>query len=393
MKPTSESFPAEHQSTMIDHQVPKQSALAGMKVLDLSRVLAGPLCAQILGDLGAEVLKVESPVGDETRKLGKKGVEGSAPYFMGLNRNKRNIVLDFEKPEDRTHLDALILESDVVIENFLQGAMARWGFDYESVLAPRQPQLIYANISGFGWSGPLSGLPGYDAVAQALSGLMSINGHDETGPTRVGVPICDITTGLYASIGILAAWSYRHATGLGQRVDANLYASGLSLMHPHAANWWMQSINPGLSGNAHPNIAPYEIFEIAGERMFLGVVNDGQFARLCRFLGLDAMVDDPRFLNPSQRVLHREVLHQLIKDAMTARWHPLFWRELMLAGVPAGMVHSIPQAFSAEQTKALGLVPRAGFYGTPFPVALSRTPGSERIAAPSLPHANPENKT
>ncbi|MEY3105046.1 MAG: CoA-transferase-like protein, partial [Pseudomonadota bacterium] len=218
MKPTSESFPAEHQSTMIDHQVPKQSALAGMKVLDLSRVLAGPLCAQILGDLGAEVLKVESPVGDETRKLGKKGVEGSAPYFMGLNRNKRNIVLDFEKPEDRAHLDALILESDVVIENFLQGAMARWGFDYESVLAPRQPQLIYANISGFGWSGPLSGLPGYDAVAQALSGLMSINGHDETGPTRVGVPICDITTGLYASIGILAAWSYRHATGLGQRV-------------------------------------------------------------------------------------------------------------------------------------------------------------------------------
>lgn len=368
-------------------------ALAGMKVLDLSRVLAGPLCAQILGDLGAEVLKVESPLGDETRKLGKQGPQGSAPYFMGLNRNKTNIVLDLDNPDDRSRLDALIRESDVVIENFLQGTMARWGFDYESVLAPRQPQLIYANISGFGWSGPLSGLPGYDAVAQALSGLMSINGHEATGPTRVGVPICDITTGLYAAIGILAAWTYRHSTGLGQRVDANLYASGLSLMHPHAANWWMQSINPGLSGNAHPNIAPYEIFDIAGERMFLGVVNDGQFSRLCRFLGLDAMIKDPRFINPAQRVSHRETLHQIIKEAMTARWHPLFWRELMLAGVPAGMVHSIPQAFSAEHTKALGLVPREGFYGTPFPVVLSRTPGSERLTAPNLPKSRSENES
>lgn len=362
----------------------KPAALAGMKVLDLSRVLAGPLCAQILGDLGADVLKVESPVGDETRKLGKPGKEGSAPYFMGLNRNKQNIVLDLENSADRDYLHQLIADSDVVIENFLQGTMARWGFDYETVLAPRQPQLIYANISGFGWSGPLAGLPGYDAVAQALSGLMSINGHDETGPARVGVPICDITTGLYASIGILAAWSYRQATGLGQRIDANLYASGLSLMHPHAANWWMQSINPGLSGNAHPNIAPYETFEIAGERMFLGVVNDGQFARLCRFLGLEDCIKDPRFESPAQRVANRPVLHEMLKSAMAARWHPLFWRELMLAGVPAGMVHSIPQAFTAEHTKALGLVPQEGFYGTPFPVVLSRTPGSERLPAPAL---------
>jgi len=362
-----------------------------MKVLDLSRVLAGPLCAQILGDLGADVLKVESPVGDETRKLGKPGKEGSAPYFMGLNRNKQNIVLDLENSADRDYLHQLIADSDVVIENFLQGTMARWGFDYETVLAPRQPQLIYANISGFGWSGPLAGLPGYDAVAQALSGLMSINGHDETGPTRVGVPICDITTGLYASIGILAAWSYRQATGLGQRIDANLYASGLSLMHPHAANWWMQSINPGLSGNAHPNIAPYETFEIAGERMFLGVVNDGQFARLCRFLGLEDCIKDPRFESPAQRVANRPVLHEMLKCAMAARWHPLFWRELMLAGVPAGMVHSIPQAFTAEHTKALGLVPQEGFYGTPFPVVLSRTPGSERLPAPSLKQSQGES--
>ena len=360
------------------------SALSGMKVLDLSRVLAGPLCAQILGDLGAEVIKVESPAGDETRKLGRPGIDASAPYFSGLNRNKKGIVLDFENPSDRQRLDLLIQSADVVIENFLEGAMKRWGFDYEEVLAPRQPNLIYANISGFGWSGPLSGLPGYDAVAQALTGLMSINGHELTGPTRVGVPICDITTGLYAAVAILAAWTYRTQTGLGQRVDANLYASGLSLMHPHAANWWMQSINPGLSGNAHPNIAPYETFEIKGERLFLGVVNDGQFSRLCRFLSLDHLIEDPRFLHPPQRVAHRQDLHQLIKEALEQRWHPLLWRELMLSGVPAGMVNSIPQAFGAEQTEALGLKPSSGFYGTPFPVVLSRTPATERIPAP--PH-------
>ncbi len=360
------------------------AALSGMRVLDLSRVLAGPLCAQVLGDLGADVIKVESPAGDETRRLGKPGEEGSAPYFMGLNRNKKGIVLNFDNETDRTRLHALIEQSDVLIENFLQGSMARWGFDYETVLAPRQPALIYANISGFGWAGPLSGLPGYDAVAQALTGIMAINGHDETGPTRVGVPLCDITTGLYAAIGILAAWTFRKQTGLGQRVDANLYASGLALMHPHAANWWMQAINPGLSGNAHPNIAPYESFMIRGERIFIGVVNNGQFAKLCRFLALHALIDDPRFLDPSQRVAHRGLLHQIISDALSARWHPMLWRELMLAGVPAGMVHSIPQAFTAEQTQALGLVPREGFFGTPFPVMLSRTPGREQLPAPKL---------
>jgi len=360
------------------------SALSGMRVVDLSRVLAGPLCAQILGDLGAAVIKVESPSGDETRKLGKPGEDGSAPYYFGLNRNKTGIVLDLENDCDRQRLDGLIQDADVVIENFLEGTMERWGFGYEQVLAPRQPQLIYVNISGFGWSGPLRSLPGYDAIAQALTGLMSINGHEQTGPTRVGVPICDITTGLYAAVGILAAWTYRQRTGLGQRVDANLYASGLSLMHPHAANWWMQSINPGLSGNAHPNIAPYESFEIRGERIFLGVVNDGQFAKLCRFLSLDSLIADPRFIHPAQRVANRACLHQLLTNALETHWHPLLWRELMLAGVPAGMVNSIPQAFGAEQTRALGLAPAPGFYGTPFPVMLSRTPSAERLPAPAL---------
>jgi len=361
-----------------------RAALGNMRVLDLSRVLAGPLCGQILGDLGAQVVKVEAPDGDETRRLGKAGSEGSAPYFMGLNRNKRGIVLDLENEKDRATLHALIAEADVVIENFRQGTMERWGFSYEDVLAPRYPALIYLNISGFGWSGPLAGLPGYDAVAQAVSGLMAINGHSETGPTRVGVPVCDIGTGLFATIALPAAWSHRQRSGLGQRIDASLYTSGLSLMHPHAANFWMQGIRPGLSGNAHPSIAPYETFAVSGETLFLGVVNDKQFAKLCRVLELDSLTEDPRFKRPADRVQHRSALHELLAQALARRWHPDLWRDLMVAGVPAGMVRSVEESLCSDQTRALGMEPEEGFFGVPFPVRLSRTPATQRLRPPGL---------
>lgn len=355
-----------------------------MRVVDLSRVLAGPLCGQILGDLGARVVKVEAPNGDETRGLGKAGPEGSAPYFMGLNRNKHGIVLDLEKESDRETLHALIAEADVVIENFRQGTMERWGFSYEEVLASRYPALIYLNISGFGWSGPLAGLPGYDAVAQAVSGLMAINGHSETGPTRVGVPVCDISTGLFATIALLAAWSHRKRSGLGQRIDASLYTSGLSLLHPHAANFWMQGILPGLSGNAHPSIAPYETFEVAGETLFLGVVNDAQFVKLCRVLGLERLPEDSRFKRAADRVRHRSALHELLAQALTRRWHGDLWRDLMAAGVPAGMVQSVEESLRSDQTRALGMEPEDGFFGVPFPVRLSRTPATQRLRPPCL---------
>lgn len=371
-------------------QAGTRGALYGMRVVDLSRVLAGPLCAQILGDLGAQVVKVEAPQGDETRRLGKAGAEGSAPYFMGLNRNKCGIVLDLEDAEDRAVLHALIASADVVIENFRQGTMERWGLSYEEVLAPQYPGLIYLNISGFGSTGPLAGLPGYDAVAQALAGLMSINGHAATGATRVGVPVCDISTGLFAAIALLAAWSYRHQSGCGQRIDANLYASGLSLLHPHAANFWMQDLRPGLTGNAHPSIAPYETFVVRGEAMFIGVVNDGQFAKLCQYLQLDALTDDPRFQRAADRVVHRAALHEMLREAFERCWHPDLWRALMGAGVPAGMVRSVEEALMSEQTSALGLVPDRGFFGVPFPVRLSRTPATQRMRAPALQAASAE---
>ena len=360
-------------------------ALHGMRVVDLSRVVAGPLCAQILGDLGAQVVKVEAPAGDETRRLGNPGPEGSAPYFMGLNRNKHGIVLDLEKPADRSRLHTLIAESDVVIENFRPGSMERWGFSYEQVLAARYPGLIYVNISGFGWSGPLAGLPGYDAIAQALSGLMAVNGHEETGPTRIGVPVCDLSTGLFATIALLAAWSHRKVTGMGQRVDASLYTSGLSLMHPHAANFWMHGIRPALTGNAHPSIAPYETFRVGEHTLFIAVVNDAQFVKLCQTLGIGHAVDDPRFQRSADRVKNRQALHDVLHRALMRTWHSELWRDLMSAGIPAGIVTAVDQALSSEQTRALGMAPDEGYFGVPFPVRMSRTPATQRLRPPPVP--------
>lgn len=362
-----------------------QAALAGKRVIDLTRVVAGPLCTQMLADHGAEVIKIESAQGDETRKLGPPFVDGTAAYFTGLNRNKLGISLDLSRPEARDALMRLLQDADVLIENFLPGTMEKWGLGYDAVLAARFPRLVYCRISGFGTTGPLGNLPGYDAVLQAMCGLMSVNGDDGSGPTRVGVPIIDLATGLSAAFGILLALSERERSGRGQLVDCSLYDTAMALLHPHAANWFASGVTPKLTGSAHPSISPYEKFATGSGEMFLGVVNDGQFAKLCRFIGREDLLEDPRFSRNGPRLENRAQLRQELEKALAKADAGPLCERLMAAGVPAGPVHSVPQALQHAHTMARGMVvEKDGYRGLGVAVKLGRTPGSVRRAPPRL---------
>src|SRR5258708_25283575 len=279
------------------------AGLAGKRIVDLDGVGAGVLCRERVGEHGAEVLKIEPPQGDEARKLGPPFVDGTAAYFTGLNRTKFGRWLDLSRPEAREALLRLLRDADVLIENFLPGTMEKWGLGYDAVLAPRFPRLVYCRISGFGTTGPLGSLPGYDAVLQAMCGLMSVNGDEASGPTRVGVPIIDLATGLSAAFGILLALTERERSGRGQLVDCSLYDTAIALLHPHAPNWFASGVTPKLTGSAHPSISPYEKFMTGTGEMFLGVVNDGQFAKLCRFLGREDLL--ARFARNAPRLENR----------------------------------------------------------------------------------------
>ncbi len=276
-------------------------ALAGIRVLDLSRILGGPYCGQILGDHGADVLKVEPPEGDDTRTWGPPFRGGVASYYMGLNRNKRVQHLDLSSEEGRARLLELAAQADVLVENFKSGTMERWGIGYGE-LSRRFPRLVWCRVSGFGSDGPLGGLPGYDAAVQAMAGIMSVNGESGGGALRVGLPVVDMVTGLHAVIGVLLALQERQRSGRGQLVEAALYDSGLSLLHPHAANWFMDGRVPGRSGNAHPNIYPYDTLRTASEPVFVTVGNDRQFAAFCRCIGRPELADDPRFARAGEPI-------------------------------------------------------------------------------------------
>jgi len=357
------------------------AALAGKRIVDLTRVVAGPFCTQMLADHGAEVLKIEPPQGDETRKLGPPFVDGTAAYFTGLNRNKLGLSLDLSRPEARDALLHLLRDADVLIENFLPGTMEKWGLSYDAVLAPRFPRLVYCRISGFGTTGPLGNLPGYDAVLQAMCGLMSVNGDEASGPTRVGVPIIDLATGLSAAVGILLALSERERSGRGQLVDCSLYDTAMALLHPHAANWFASGITPKLTGSAHPSISPYEKFMTGTGEMFLGVVNDGQFAKLCRFLGREDLLT--RFSRNAPRLENRAELRAELEKSLAKEDAGPLCERLMAAGVPAGPVHSVPQALQHPHTAARDMVvEKDGYRGLGIAVKLSRTPGSVRRAPP-----------
>ncbi len=354
------------------------AALHGLKVVDLTRVLAGPLCTQMLADHGAQVVKVEPPGGDETRQLGPPfDPDGHAAYFSALNRGKRSISLDLSTPGGQQVLHRLLEGADVLIENFLPGTMERWGLGYEQALAAAYPRLVYCSVTGFGADGPLGGLPGYDAVLQALCGVMSINGDAATGSTRVGIPVVDHLTGYVALSAILMALLARARTGQGQRVEATLYDTALSLLLPHASNWFASQKSPGLLGSAHPNIAPYDKFRARDGELFIGILNDGQFRRFCGHVGLQGLVEDERFASNTARLAHREALRSAIEAAIARHDCGPLCDALMRAGVPSGPVLSVPQALAHPHCAHRQMVVRAGNYtGLRAPMRLAGTPGA-----------------
>ena len=363
-------------------------ALAGVRVVDLARVLAGPYCTQILADHGADVLKIEPPGGgDETRGWGPPfDAQGRAAYFLGLNRNKRGCTMDLTQPAAREALLALVAQADVLVENFKTGTMEKWGLGPE-VLTTRFPRLVYARVTGFGADGPLGGLPGYDAAIQALSGMMSVNGEpDARGgePLRVGVPAVDMVTGLNAAIGVLLALNERQRSGRGQYLEVALYDAALSVLHPHAANHLLDGRVPRRTGNAHPNICPYDTFRTGSEPIFLAVGNDRQFATLCQHLGAPELAQDPRFTTNAQRSTHREALKALLEEHLAAfECKPLADR-LVRAGVPCAPIQDVPAALADPHTAHRGMVVGVGehYRGVASPVKLARTPASYRLPPP-----------
>ena len=358
----------------------KVGALAGIKVLDLSRILGGPLCGQILGDHGADVLKVEPPQGDDTRAWGPPFKDGVASYYFGLNRNKRIQFLDLSAPEGQQRVRELMAQADVVLENFKVGTMEKWGIGCEQMRG-QWPRLVWCRVTGFGADGPLGALPGYDAAIQATAGLMSINGEAGGDPLRVGLPVVDMVTGLNAVIGVLLALHERAASGQGQLVDAALYDSGLSLLHPHAANWFMSGKLPQRTGNAHPNIYPYDVVRTGGTPVFLAVGNDRQFTLLCRHIGRPELAQDARFASAGQRSVNRVELKDLLEAALAQADGTRLADELMAIGVPAAAVLNVEQALTHPHTLHRQMVVRMGGYtGLGAPVKLSRTPATYRHA-------------
>ena len=364
-----------------------KGALDGLRMIDLSRVLAGPSCAQILSDHGADVIKVEPPQGDETRDWGPPFQEGISSYFAGLNRNKRSIALDLSGERGREVLLRLLDGADVLLENFKIGTLGRWGIGYET-LAKRFPRLVHARITGFGADGPFGGLPGYDAIAQALSGLMSINGHPETGAVRMGVPVVDLCAGMNAVIGILMALRVRDETGRGQFLEVALYDSGVALLHPHAANYFMTGEAPRLLGDSHPNIAPYDQFPTATRNVFLGAGNNRQFRWLCEELGKPELADDSRFADNKDRVANRDALNAELRALLADQEAVDLSRRLLAKGVPCGAVQTVPEVAEHPHTGHREMVwERDGFKGTGIPIKLSRTPGSIKSRPPAFSNA------
>lgn len=376
-------------------------ALSHIRVLDLSRVLAGPWCGQILGDLGAEVIKVERPgSGDDTRHWGPpyiKDAEGNdsreAAYFQSANRNKQSVTLDFTQPEGQRLVRELVAQCDVLLENFKVGGLAAYGLDYESLKAIN-PRLIYCSITGFGQTGPYAKRAGYDFMIQGLGGLMSLTGRPEgeegAGPMKVGVALTDILTGLYATVGVLAALNQREQSGIGQHIDVALLDVQVACLANQAMNYLTTGLSPRRLGNAHPNIVPYQDFPSADGDFILAVGNDGQFRKFCEVAGIAQLADDPRFASNKARVAHRAELIPLLRQATvfktTAQWIEL----LEKAGVPCGPINDLQQVFADPQVQARGLrldLPNALGSTTPqvaSPLRLSETPVAYHSAPPLL---------
>ncbi|MFO1350988.1 MAG: CoA transferase [Gammaproteobacteria bacterium] len=356
-------------------------ALAGIKVIDLTRVLGGPYCTQILADHGAAVIKVEPPQGDEVRDWGPPFHEGDASYFIGINRNKRSIALDFGTPQGCEVLLRLLEDADVLIDNLKPGTLERWGLGYEAVLKARFPRLIHCRISGYGSDGPLGGYPGYDAIVQAMAGWFSVNGAPESGPTRVGVAMVDMGTGLYSAVAILMALLERSRSGQGQFIDMTLYDCAVSLMHPFVINYFLSGKVPGLTGNAHPNISPYDRFRTKTGAIFIGAGNDRAFQRLCGILERPELGTDPRFLHNQDRVANRAALTAELEAALAAVDGAAVCEQLLQAGVPAGPVLDAAQVMRHPHTLHRQMAVELDDYRTGIPIVFTHSRRGARQAS------------
>ncbi|MEO1190882.1 MAG: CaiB/BaiF CoA-transferase family protein [Pseudomonadota bacterium] len=381
-------------------QTDQAGALDGIRVLDLSRILAGPWCTQILGDLGADVVKVESPKGgDDTRTWGPPfmtaadGARRDAAYFACCNRNKRSLAIDFATPEGAAQVRKLAAKADILVENFKRGGLRKYGLDYES-LRQVNPKMIYCSITGFGQDGPYADRPGYDFLIQGMGGLMSITGAPDQAPggepTKVGVAVCDLFTGMNAVCAILAALNHRHASGEGQHIDCALLDSQVAMLANQASNWLNGGVEPGRLGNSHPNVVPYRVYQTKDGHVIVSCGNDRQFARLCAALGRPELADDPRFASNEARIHNRALIDSLLSDALTKLEKQEVIDRLEAAGVPCGPINSIPDVYADPhvQARALEVQQEAAdgslFRTSAFPAKLSRTPARYRRTPPGL---------
>ena len=371
--------------------------LDGLVVLDLTRILAGPTCTQLLGDLGAEVIKIESLAGDDTRSWGPPFAvdEDGAPtdlsaYFLSVNRNKKSVAVNLADAGVQNTLRALAGRADVVIENFKPGGLRRYGLDPETLCAA-YPGLVYCSISGFGQTGPNRDKPGYDLMAQGFGGIMSITGAADGEPMKVGVGVADVVCGLYAATGILAALRHRDATGEGQHIDLALVDSTMSWLVNQGLNYLTSGVSPVRAGNAHPNIVPYQVFATSDGHAIVAVGNDSQYARFCDYLGQPGWATDPRFATNSARLEHRDTLVPMIADVLATRTTRDVIDGLEARRVPVGPVNTVAQALESDQARARGMTlslpaPQTAD-GTvrliANPLKFSRTPVSYRRAPPA----------
>ena len=373
--------------------------LAGLRILDLSRILAGPTCTQLLGDLGADVLKIERPgEGDDTRRWGPPFVPGQggedtgeSAYYLAINRNKRSVAIDIAAPEGQRLVRRLLADCDVLVENFKVGGLKKYGLAW-SDLEPEFPALVYCSITGFGQTGPYAPRPGYDYLAQGAGGIMSITGPPDGEPTKVGVAIADVMCGMYAATAILAALRHRDATGEGQQIDLALLDTQVAWLVNEGSNYLVSGRVPRRLGNEHANIVPYRVFESADGWVILAVGNDAQFRRWCAFAGAGELAADPRFLTNALRVGHRAELYRLMPPIMKRKTTRAWVEGLAAVGVPCGPVNDIAQVFADPQIAARGMRievahPAARDGTVPLianPIRMSRTPPTCRRAPPLL---------
>ncbi len=370
-----------------------EAPLTGLRVVELARILAGPWLGQTLADLGAEVIKVESPEGDDTRRWGppfierddgRGGTEKVAAYFHAANRSKRSVVCDFRDPADLERLKALIAGADVLVENFKLGGLARYGLDYPT-LAAINPRLVYVSITGFGQTGPRASQPGYDFLIQGMSGVMDLTGDPAGEPQKVGVAWIDVFTGLYGVIGVQAALAERQRSGRGQHIDLSLLDVGVAVLANQAMNYLVSGTSPSRMGNTHPNIVPYQVFPVRDGHVIIACGNDRQFRSLCAALNLPALSTDPRAMTNSDRVTNRNTVVGLLTEA-TGLWIKAdLIAALEMAGVPCGPINTVAEALSEPQIVARGLkiAPQA-IPGLRTPLSFSRSRLSLEAAAPLL---------